>query len=167
MLVIALLIAFLAFLWFGLRRTYAGPVQVGQNIKDFSLQTFDGQQISTSEEKGKVLFINFWASWCQPCESEAETLQLAWEKYQPSGDVLFMGVDYVDTEPEALSSMEKYGITYPNGPDLQTKISQQFRIRGVPETYIVDQTGKVVYIQVGPFGSVEEIAAIIDPLLEE
>jgi cytochrome c biogenesis protein CcmG, thiol:disulfide interchange protein DsbE len=165
--VIALLAAFLVFLWFGLKRTYSGPVQVGQNIKDFTLQTFDGQTYSTEKLKGKVLFINFWASWCTPCESESAILQQAWEKYQPGGEVIFMGVDYVDTEPEALASMKKYSITYPNGPDLRTSISQQFRISGVPETYIVDQTGKVISIQIGPYGSVEEISAVIDPLLQK
>lgn len=165
--VIILLAAFLVFLWFGLKRSYSGPVQVGHQLKDFSLQTFDGEQINTADEKGKVVLINFWASWCKPCESEAETLQLAWEKYQPGGQVIFLGIDYVDTEPEALKSLEKYGITYPNGPDLRTSISQQFRISGVPETFIVDQSGKVVYIQVGPFESVDEISALIDPLLNK
>lgn len=165
--VIALLVAFLVFLWFGLKRSYSGPAQVGYQLKDFTLQTFDGQQINTAEQTGKVLLINFWASWCKPCESESETLQLAWEKYQPGGEVVFLGIDYVDTEKEAVASMEKYGITYPNGPDLRTSISQQFRITGVPETYIIDQTGKVVFIQVGPFGSVDEISALIDPLLSK
>lgn len=165
--VIILLGAFLVFLWVGLKRSYSGPVQVGHQLKDFSLQTFDGDQINTADEQGKVVLINFWASWCKPCESEAETLQLAWEKYQPGGQVIFLGIDYVDTEPEALKSIEKYGITYPNGPDLRTSISQQFRISGVPETFIVDQSGKVVYIQVGPFESVDEISALIDPLLNK
>ena len=113
-----------------------------------------------------MLLVNFWASWCIPCESEAEILQQAWEYYQPEGKVLFLGVDYVDTEPEAKASLAKYNVTYPNGPDLGTKISQEFRIQGVPETYIVDKTGKVVFIQIGPFNSLDDIKKIIDPLIK-
>ncbi len=76
------------------------------------------------------------------------------------------GVDYVDTEPEALAYLEEFQVTYPNGPDLRTKISQAFRITGVPETYIIDQDGVIVYVRIGPFRSLEEIKSFIDPLLD-
>ena len=58
-------------------------------------------------------------------------------------------MDYVDTEPEARAYLEKFDISYPNGPDLGTKVSQLFRIKGVPETYFIDQTGVLRYVQVG------------------
>jgi len=157
---------FLAFLYFGLQRTYQGPVTVGQKIKPFAITTFDGHEFNTEKLEGKVILINFWASWCKPCEAEAAFLQQAWTEYEPSNKVAFIGVDYVDTEPEALASLNKFGIKFPNGPDLGTKISQLFRIRGVPETYIVDKEGKLSYIQIGPFSSVEQIKSIIDPLTD-
>jgi cytochrome c biogenesis protein CcmG/thiol:disulfide interchange protein DsbE len=165
--IIALLFlgGFLAFLYFGLERTYQGPVTVGQKVKPFALQTFDGEIINTSEQENKVILVNFWASWCKPCESEAAFLQQAWQHYQPGGEVLFLGVDYVDTEPEAKASLAKFGITFPNGPDLGTRISQEFRIRGVPETYIIKKDGTLAYIQVGPFSSLKDIQGKIDPLL--
>ncbi|HRQ31856.1 MAG TPA: TlpA disulfide reductase family protein, partial [Anaerolineales bacterium] len=106
------------------------------------------------------------ASWCKPCEQEAADLQRAWEKYEPSGKVIFLGVDYVDTETSALVYLKKFGITFPNGPDLATKISQYFRIRGVPETYFIDQQGVLRYVQIGPFVNLEQIEAQIDPLLK-
>jgi cytochrome c biogenesis protein CcmG/thiol:disulfide interchange protein DsbE len=81
--------------------------------------------------------------------------------------VLFLGVDYVDTEPEALAYMEEFNITYPNGPDLRTKISQAYRIRGVPETFIIDQNGVISHVQIGPFQSLAEIKSYIDPLLDQ
>ena len=92
--------------------------------------------------------------------------QEAWENYQPGGQVVFLGVDYVDTEPEAKGILEKYGTTYLNAPDLGTKVSQMFRIRGVPETYVIDRDGKLANIQIGPFSSTSEIKSIIDPLLQ-
>ena len=61
--------------------------------------------------------------------------------------------------------MKKFGNTYPNGPDVGTRISQMFRIKGVPETYIVDARGVLKYVKIGPFASAEEIQTVIDPLL--
>ncbi len=168
----AALLALLAIVAMGLRRAQQGTVQPGDEIPDFTLTLFDGytyegkSQVSFAELRGKVVVINFWASWCKPCEQEAADMEAAWRSYQPGGQVVFLGADYVDTEPEARGYLQKFDITYPNGPDLGTKISQFFRIKGVPETYFIDQQGKLVYVQVGPFSSEAQIHAIIDPLLK-
>jgi cytochrome c biogenesis protein CcmG/thiol:disulfide interchange protein DsbE len=73
----------------------------------------------------------------------------------------------VDTEPEARAYLKKFGITFPNGPDLGTRLSQLFRIQGVPETFIIDQEGVLSYVKVGPFTSLEEITSIVDGLIRE
>jgi cytochrome c biogenesis protein CcmG/thiol:disulfide interchange protein DsbE len=151
----------------GLRRTQQGPVSVGDKVPNFSLTTFEGQQIDLVDLQGKVVVLNFWASWCKPCEQEAADLETAWRYYQPRGDVVFLGVDYVDTEPEALQYLEKFNISYANGPDLGTRISQAFRIRGVPETYIIDQDNVLQDVQIGPFSSLSHIQGMIDPLLNQ
>ncbi|MFL7890849.1 MAG: TlpA family protein disulfide reductase [Anaerolineales bacterium] len=158
--------ALLALLAFGLLRNQEGPVTVGETVPNFTLTTFDGEQISLRDLKGKVVVLNFWASWCKPCEEEAADLESAWRIYQLRDDVVFLGVDYVDTEPEAKSYLEKFEISYPNGPDLRTKISQAFRIRGVPETYIIGKDGKLAAFKISPFLSLAEIQSMIDPLLE-
>ena len=157
---------FLIILAVGLYRSQQGQVSVGQPAPEIELTTFDGDTIRLSENKGSVIVINFWASWCESCKPEAKDLEDAYQFYKPRGDVLFLGVDYVDTEPEALAYIEEFGITYPNGPDLRTEISQAYRIRGVPETFIIDQDGMIAHLQIGPFRSLEEILAIIDPLLD-
>ncbi len=154
----------------GLRRTQQGTVQVGETAPDFTLTSFPGydyegaSQVKLSDLKGKIVVINFWASWCKPCEQEANDLEEAWRLYQPEGDVVFLGVDYVDTEPEALGYLEKFDITFANGADLGTRISQAFRIKGVPETYFIDRDGVIHYIQVGPFQSLSQITSVIDSL---
>jgi cytochrome c biogenesis protein CcmG/thiol:disulfide interchange protein DsbE len=160
------LLALLVLLAFGLLRSQKGPVSKGETAPHFSLTTFDGQQIDTSELGGKVIVVNFWASWCKPCEQEAAELEAAWNFYKPRGDVVFLGVDYVDTEPEAMTYLNKFNISYPNGPDLGTRISQAYRIRGVPETFFIGRDGRLSYFQKGPFTSMGEITAVIDPLLE-
>jgi cytochrome c biogenesis protein CcmG/thiol:disulfide interchange protein DsbE len=161
------LLALLTILALGLKRSQQGPITVGDRVPNFTLTTFDGEQISLESLQGKVVVLNFWASWCKPCEQEAADLEAAWRYYQPRGDVVFLGVDYVDTEPEALAYLKKFAITYPNGPDLRTRISQQFRIRGVPETYILDQENVLRSVQIGPFSTLEQIKGIIDPLLDQ
>jgi cytochrome c biogenesis protein CcmG/thiol:disulfide interchange protein DsbE len=161
------ILALLVVLALGLMRTQQGPVSQGKTVPSFTLTTFQGEQIAIEDLRGKVVLINFWASWCKPCEQEAADLEAAWRFYQPRGDVVFLGIDYVDTEAEARAYLQKFDITYPNGPDLGTRISQAFRIRGVPETYLVDPQGKLAAPpQIGPFASLEQIKALIDPLLE-
>jgi cytochrome c biogenesis protein CcmG/thiol:disulfide interchange protein DsbE len=159
----------LIILGWSLIHSQQGSVKVGDVIQPIEVNTFDGQKLNTGSDalKGKVLVINFWASWCGPCDSEAATLQQAWTEYAEGGQVQFIGIDYVDTEPEAKASIAKYGITYPNGPDTGTKISQYFRIQGVPETYIVDKNGKLAYIQVGAFESAAQIHKILTPIIGE
>jgi cytochrome c biogenesis protein CcmG, thiol:disulfide interchange protein DsbE len=115
---------------------------------------------------GRVVFINFWASWCKPCEQEAAVLEEAWKFYQPGERVVFLGVDYLDTDYDARIFLEKFGSTYPNGPDVGTVISQLFHIKGVPETYIIDTKGVLRYVKVGPFVALDEIKAILNPLLQ-
>ncbi len=159
------LVGFLSLIGLGLRRTQAGPIVIGQKVPTFELTTFDGKVYNTQNMQGKVIVVNFWASWCKPCEQEAFELEEAWQYYKPGGNVVFLGVDYVDTEPEALGFIQQFGLTYPNGPDLRTRISQMFRIQGVPETYIIDRDGRLAFVKKGPFLSVGEIRAAIDPLL--
>jgi cytochrome c biogenesis protein CcmG, thiol:disulfide interchange protein DsbE len=159
------LLGFLMLLYWGLNRAQQGPITVGDQVPPFDLTTFDGQVIHTGDLVGKVVVVNFWASWCKPCEQEAAEMEQAWRLYEPSGQVVFLGVDYVDTEPEAMGYLNKFDITYPNGPDLRTDISQLFRIRGVPETYIIDRQGKLAVVKIGPFVSLPEIRDAIDGLL--
>lgn len=162
---------FLALMGIGVTRAQQGTVQPGYKVPDFSLTLFSGyeynnqSEVKISDLRGKVAFINFWASWCKPCEQEAPVLEEAWRYYQSSGKVVFLGVDYVDTEPEARNFLKKFDNTYPNGPDIGTRISQLFRIQGVPETFIIDANGVLRHVKIGPFLTVDEIRDLIDPLL--
>src|SRR5512139_3925698 len=126
----SLVLALLGLMAWGLKKAQGGPLQSGM-APDFSLTGFDGRTVALSEMRGQVVIVNFWASWCQPCRQEAAYLENTWRKYKDQG-VVFIGVDYVDTEKEALTYIQEFGITYLNGPDLKTRISQAYNIKGVP-----------------------------------
>jgi cytochrome c biogenesis protein CcmG/thiol:disulfide interchange protein DsbE len=120
----------------------APPLESGY-APAFQLKTFDGQTVSLAGLRGKAVAVNFWASWCQPCREEAPRLEAAWRKYKDRGFVL-VGVDYLDTDPEARKYMKEFDLTYPNGPDIGTVIAQAYRITGVPETYFITRDGKLL-----------------------
>ncbi len=148
-----------------LLRKQQGPVAIGETPPSFTLTTFDGQQIGPAEMAGKVILVNFWASWCKPCEQEAPDLEAAWRYYQPRRDVIFLGIAWTDTESASLAFIKKLDVTHPNGPDIGTVISQAYRTTGVPETYIIDKNGKLASVKLSPYTSLAEIQSVIDPLL--
>jgi len=138
---VVVILAFLGLMAWGLVQAATGPRETGM-APDFTLNTFDGETIKLSELRGQVVVINIWASWCTTCREEAAYLEQTYRKYKDRG-VVFIGVDYVDTEPDALAYIAEFDITYPNGPDLGSRIAQMFHMQGVPETYFVDQQGRL------------------------
>lgn len=135
------------------------PVTVGGQTPDFRLTAFTGEEIDTRDLRGKVVLINYWASWCSTCDDEMALLEGAWQHYQstnPAG-VIFLGVAYMDTEPAAQAFLAEFGVTYPNGLDLQGKISGIFQVTNVPETYVLDGKGKLQAVKIGPFLTIDQI----------
>ena len=160
----AVLLALLGLLAWGLKQSQAGPRESGR-APDFTLSGFDGRVVTLSKLRGQVVIINFWASWCLPCREEAAYLEQTWRKYKDRG-VVFVGVDYVDTEKEARAYIKEFDITYINGPDLGTRVAQSFNIKGVPETYYVDKNGVLRGVNIGPLKS-PQLDQKIDELLAE
>jgi cytochrome c biogenesis protein CcmG, thiol:disulfide interchange protein DsbE len=159
-----LLFTFLLFAGWGLMRSQLGPVSVGQDAPDFELTTFDGKTFSKKDFTGKVLILHFWSSWCSSCEVEAAILETVWQNYNIENNVIVLGIDYMDTETEALEFLRAQKINYANGPDTGTSISNAYRIRGVPETFIVDPNGRIAYVQIGPFSSSDDVIQVIEQL---
>lgn len=140
----------------------------GNPAPEFTLPLFDQfeqDQLTLSELRGQVVVINFWASWCVECYKEAALLEQAWQEHRDQG-VIFMGVDYLDTDKEALAYMAQYGITYPSGPDIGDDISRAFAITGVPETFFIDKDGNIAHVQIGPITR-SQLYALLDRLIKQ
>jgi len=166
------LLALLVLLGLGLFRAQHPIMSIGSNVPDFTLKLFDGyhyqgaDQVNLVALRGKVVVVNFWASWCVTCADESPVMQAAWSYYQPKGQVIFLGVDYTDVDAKALQFLSRFDITYPNGPDLGTRITPIFNHNiAMPETYIVDKQGILRSEQIGPFQSLADIRSAIDPIL--
>jgi len=147
-LVFVLTIGLIGLFAFGLRARGEAQVSSGP-APDFAIMSFEGQAIKLSELRGKVVVINIWASWCPPCREEAPFLEKTWQQYKDRG-VVFLGVDYVDSETAAKAYLKEFGITYFNGPDIGSEIYQRYRAKGVPETYFVGKNGNLAGNVLGP-----------------
>ncbi len=167
--VLAAIIAFVGFIACGLLDRGTAQPMSGP-APGFSLTLFDGYDggLGTSPVTlpgllGRVVVLNFWASWCVPCEQEAPDLEATWRAYKDRG-VVFLGVDWVDNHDDALAYLARFDITYANGPDIGTKIGPRYRITGVPETFIIDRAGNVVFFKASPITR-QELAVQIEKLI--
>ncbi len=116
---------------------------------DVRLKAFDGAELSLAGLKGTPVVLNFWASWCYPaCYEEAPLLEATWKRFKDRG-LMVVGVDIQDKEANALEFIRRFGFTFPNAPDPGSKVSIDFGVYGVPETFFIDRQGRIVSKHVG------------------
>lgn len=110
----------------------------------FTLDRLDRNgQLAVADLRGKAVVVNFWASWCIPCRDEAPVLQKTYERYRDQGLVV-LGVDVNDFRQDARRFMKRYGLSYPVVYDGKGSTVGKWGVRGFPETFFVDRTGKLV-----------------------
>jgi cytochrome c biogenesis protein CcmG/thiol:disulfide interchange protein DsbE len=137
---------------------------VGRPAAPFALTGFDGAPVRLADLRGKVVVVNFWASWCNPaCYEEAPVLERAWRTYRERG-VVVLGVDIQDTEEAGRKFIRDLGLTFPNAPDPGGKVSVDYGVYGVPETFFVGRDGTIRGKHVGAVTEAV-IRAKLDPLL--
>ena len=116
---------------------------------NFKITVYDGRDLSLDSLKGRPVVLNFWASWCYPaCYEEAPLLESTWRKYKKQG-LMMIGVAIQDKEANAREFMRRFNFTFPNGPDPGSKISIDYGVYGVPETFFIDRQGRIAYKHVG------------------
>ena len=141
----------LALLAYGFRlnpRDIPSPL-VGRPAAGFALTTFEGQPLSLDGLRGKVVVLNFWASWCRPaCYEEAPVLERGWRAWRDRG-VAVVGVDIQDTVEAAQRFIRDFSLTFPNARDTTGKVSIDYGVYGVPETFFIDRQGRIRAKHVG------------------
>jgi cytochrome c biogenesis protein CcmG/thiol:disulfide interchange protein DsbE len=126
---------------------------------EFNLSRLDTTgKLSFASLRGKVVVLNFWASWCAPCKSEAPRFEAAWRQWRSRG-VVIVGVDAQDFSGDARKFIRRYGLTYPNVHDGPGSILSKYGVTGFPETYFVSRTGRLVGERVQGEISEEKLAA--------
>jgi len=126
-----------------------------------------GSKVSTADLKGKIVVLNFWASWCDPCELEAPVLEEVAARYRKSGDVVVLGVDVQDLREEALGFIERNGLTYPSLRDGTDDAQHSYEVPALPETFIIDQNGLVALKVAGQLTEAAQLTNAIDQLRAE
>jgi DsbE subfamily thiol:disulfide oxidoreductase len=143
----------------------SGRVQPGQMAPDFTLTLLDGSRLALADLQGQVVLVNFWATWCEPCEDELPDLQRLWEAYRDEG-VMVVGIAEQPESAEVEEMTSRLGVTYPLGLDPENLVAFEYGITGVPETFLVDAEGHVTYFHIGPV-TFEELQGELDALLAE
>jgi cytochrome c biogenesis protein CcmG/thiol:disulfide interchange protein DsbE len=137
---------------------------VGRPAAAFTLTAFDGTPLALDPLRGKVVVVNFWASWCNPaCYDEAPVLERAWRTYRDRG-VVVVGIDMQDTAEAAREFIRRFELTFPNAPDPGGKVAVEYGVYGVPETFFVDRAGTIRAKHVGAVTD-EVIRATLERLL--
>ncbi len=136
---------------------------------DFTLDTLDGKRITLSELRGKIVVVNFWATWCLPCRAETPALEKSYAQYKDSG-VVILGVNLTnqDVVSEVESFVQEFKLTYPILLDREGSISNSlYQIRGLPTTFFINREGIIRTVLVGGPMSETFIRSKIEALLQE
>ena len=137
---------------------------VGKPAAAFTLQKLDGSgPLTVTPGDGKVVVINFFASWCIPCKQENPALVRMYERYRSSPDVVFVGVLYQDSLESGLNYVRDNGVTWPTVNDDQGRVAFQFGVFGIPETYFIGSDGVIAGRHIGPIDE-QTLATGIDDL---
>lgn len=122
--------------------------------------------ITLSDQRGKIVVLNFWGSWCGPCRYETPILQAIHQRYQAQG-VVVVGVTFDDPVEASKAFIQDIGLTYINGADASHAITQDlYQVQGAPENFVIDRQGNIAYFHLGPLTEATLIQ-VLDELLEK
>jgi peroxiredoxin len=127
------------------------PVQAAAPMTpapDFTLRTLEGKNLRLKEQRGQVVLVNFWATWCAPCRQEMPKLNALYDKYKGSGFVL-LGVNVDDDARNAATVAGKLGVTFPVLFDTDKNVSKLYDLNSMPSTVLIDRDGRVRFLHRG------------------
>jgi peroxiredoxin len=147
----------------GIFHAYKGRV----NAPDFSLEDLEGKMVNLRDHRGRVLLLNFWATWCPNCRQERPSLNALYNQYQSQDFVLFR-IDSKESRETVLKFLEKEPSQVPILLDIKGKVERLFGVWAHPTTYLIDRQGIVRYRSVGAVDwTTPEVKGIIEQVLKE
>ncbi len=121
-----------------------------QAAKEFAVPTPGGAPFRLADHRGKVVFLNFWATWCPPCKEEMPAMERLYQRYKDKGlVVLAISVD-TDGAPIVTPFVREYKLTFPIGLDRKMAVAEEYGVRGLPTSFLVDKRGTLVGLALGP-----------------
>jgi len=128
------------------------PVAAGNHAAEFSLKDLDGNVVSMASLKGKVIFLNVWATWCGPCRDEMPSMETLYNEFKSNGDFVMLAVSQDRQGKDAVRSyVDRNGYHFKVLLDPDNTISEAYNVSGVPETFIIDRHGRIVAHRMGGF----------------
>jgi cytochrome c biogenesis protein CcmG/thiol:disulfide interchange protein DsbE len=162
--VLGVVVALVALLAYGLASNEPGGEIAGEPAPELELPWLSGDGMGSLQDyRGRVVVLNFWASWCEPCREESPLLQRWHERLEGRGATV-LGVDALDEIGHARAFIEEYGLTYPMLRDGDGSTREPFGILGFPETFVIDRDGRIAAVQRGPV-TAEFMRERVAPLL--
>lgn len=110
---------------------------------DFTLKNLEGAEISLKDFAGKVVFLNFWATWCGPCRDEMPSMEELWQRFKEE-DFVILAVDLREGKEEVNSFMKDYGLTFSVLLDSRGEVGSMYAVRAIPTTFLIDSEGRMV-----------------------
>jgi len=132
--------------------------------REFSLELLDGEDLDLSDLRGKVVKVDFWASWCPPCRQETPELVEVYQEYEGQ-PVEFVGVSIWGRREDAAQYVQQFGVTYPNGVDDKGVIAVDYGVRGIPEKFFISGDGVLLRKLVGPVRAAD-LRKVLEELLD-
>ena len=146
---IAVLVAVFGIVW--LQSSKYEPPKIGKVAPEFALVDLDDKPVRLSDYRGKVVFLNFWATWCKPCREEMPSMEVLHKNFAKDGlVVLAVSIDRVTTTKDIPPFVKSMNLSFPVLIDSWGRTDMPYKRMGVPETFIIDQEGVIREIVIGP-----------------
>jgi cytochrome c biogenesis protein CcmG/thiol:disulfide interchange protein DsbE len=136
----------------GLTRADTPPVAAGKLAPGFKLTDLKGQTISLASLRGKVVFLNIWATWCPPCREEMPSIESLYNEFRHDPDFVILAVSQDTDGAKAVAPyMKQNGFNFTVLLDPKNNVGEAYNVSGIPETFIIDQRGRIVAHHIGPY----------------
>ncbi|MFK9115997.1 thiol-disulfide oxidoreductase ResA [Peribacillus castrilensis] len=139
-------------------------IKVGETAPDFALETLDGKKVKLSDMKGKGVFLNFWGTWCKPCEKEMPYMEKSYQFYKDK-NIEILAVNIGESNLAVTTFVDRHRLTFPILMDRQSQVTDHYQIGPIPTTFLIDKNGVIKKVITGSMTqeTVNEYMRLIEP----